>query len=327
MREDKYDFLKFLLIALVCFGHIMQISLSGFDEGEIAFYKLIYTFHVPLFAFLSGYFTNSEKNYTRSFLPLTETIILGSIFWLLLCDKPITIISLICPQYHLWYLMGLIWWRTILHYTTKYISKRTLLIVSLLGSISIAGLPDVWFFSASITMTQFPFFVVGNMCRENKQWLNKLYEKRAFWGAIPFLVVYVIYYYVPDLGHEAHHMPGHGVLWMYVDRITFLLFAFVLGASLLLINSKINHGDWFIRQGRKNMVYYVYHGFMRFGVTYIISLGIFELNILSTIAFTVLTLGVICFISNIRITTSLLAPFFNLYVNLQEKNIKPRQKP
>ena len=64
MRDERFDSLKFVLIILVCWGHLIQIDKNAFSGETIALYKLIYTFHVPLFAFVSGFFTNSNKDYS-----------------------------------------------------------------------------------------------------------------------------------------------------------------------------------------------------------------------------------------------------------------------
>ncbi len=46
LRDERLDSLKFILILLVCFGHVFQINLSNYNEYSLAFYKLIYTIHV-----------------------------------------------------------------------------------------------------------------------------------------------------------------------------------------------------------------------------------------------------------------------------------------
>lgn len=60
MRDERFDTLKFVLIILVCWGHLIQIDKNVFSGETIALFKLIYTFHVPLFAFMSGFFYKSK---------------------------------------------------------------------------------------------------------------------------------------------------------------------------------------------------------------------------------------------------------------------------
>ena len=60
-RLYGYDNIKFILIFLVVLGHLLEIS-SPFPEKEML-YKLIYSCHMPVFIFISGFFAkfNSSK--------------------------------------------------------------------------------------------------------------------------------------------------------------------------------------------------------------------------------------------------------------------------
>lgn len=173
MRDERLDSLKFILILLVCFGHVFQINLSNYNEYSLAFYKLIYTIHVPLFAFLSGYFTNSDKNYRKSFVSLVGIIIWGNILWFICSGEKFTLRSFFTPQYHLWYIMALIWWRSVIYIISKEMDKKMILFLSFVASLAIAGLPNLGLLSIAITITFFPFFVLGNICRDSARFIDK----------------------------------------------------------------------------------------------------------------------------------------------------------
>lgn len=55
MRMQSMDLLKFLAIFLVLWGHAEQYLLSC-DYAERAVYRHIYSFHMPLFMMISGFF-------------------------------------------------------------------------------------------------------------------------------------------------------------------------------------------------------------------------------------------------------------------------------
>ena len=55
-RNYKYDNLKALLIFLVVFGHVLE-SVPG--EYRRIIYLAIYTFHMPMFIYISGYFSKT----------------------------------------------------------------------------------------------------------------------------------------------------------------------------------------------------------------------------------------------------------------------------
>lgn len=58
-REYQYDNLRFLLIALVVLGHLLEIA-GEFPHKELL-YELIYSFHMPAFLFLSGMFARFNR--------------------------------------------------------------------------------------------------------------------------------------------------------------------------------------------------------------------------------------------------------------------------
>lgn len=64
-RIDNIDFLRGIAIFLVIWGHIIQYSsLNSFDFFENTMFKIIYSFHMPLFMLISGYvFTFSFNKY------------------------------------------------------------------------------------------------------------------------------------------------------------------------------------------------------------------------------------------------------------------------
>lgn len=57
-REYQYDNMKFILILLVVFGHLLEYIRGDISEN---IYRIIYTFHMPVFVFISGYFAKFKK--------------------------------------------------------------------------------------------------------------------------------------------------------------------------------------------------------------------------------------------------------------------------
>ena len=58
-REYQYDNLRFLLIALVVLGHLLEVA-STFPHKQVI-YTVIYSFHMPAFLFLSGMFARFDR--------------------------------------------------------------------------------------------------------------------------------------------------------------------------------------------------------------------------------------------------------------------------
>ncbi|MEJ3666138.1 acyltransferase family protein, partial [Staphylococcus aureus] len=62
-RDYFFDNARAILILLVVFGHMLQPYTSG-DKYLSALYLVIYSFHMPTFLFISGYFAkNIDKPY------------------------------------------------------------------------------------------------------------------------------------------------------------------------------------------------------------------------------------------------------------------------
>ena len=59
-RDCSFDFVRGVLIYLVVFGHVIvvsgQITSDAVGIGKDIVFSLIYSFHMPLFVFISGYF-------------------------------------------------------------------------------------------------------------------------------------------------------------------------------------------------------------------------------------------------------------------------------
>ena len=59
-RLYGYDNIKFILIFLVVLGHLLEVS-SPFP-GKDVLYKLIYSCHMPVFIFISGFFAKFHSS-------------------------------------------------------------------------------------------------------------------------------------------------------------------------------------------------------------------------------------------------------------------------
>ena len=76
-RNSYWDNMKGLLIWLVVFAHILYDWANQFMTLQLVV-TAIYAFHMPAFAFISGYFGKSEKS--RSFQSILKFGLLYFIF-------------------------------------------------------------------------------------------------------------------------------------------------------------------------------------------------------------------------------------------------------
>lgn len=179
-RDYAFDFLKGFLIVLVVFGHSLEmISLSGVYE---IIRVQIYAFHMPLFVFISGYFSkNTDKTVSKAFVNLLIPYFILNSLWILLHYSSLSH-NIFIPQYAFWYFFSLFFWRI----SIKSLSEvKGLLLISVIiglyaGLYSQIGVA----FSLSRTLTFFPFFILGFLT--NKKQIEKI---RSINKAVPILLL------------------------------------------------------------------------------------------------------------------------------------------
>ncbi len=175
MRNNRIDNIKAVLIMLVLLGHLYEkVSFPG----SAVQYFFIYSFHMPLFALLSGYCHKPGKSSAIFKTVLYPYIIAQTLSCL---AEPVSLYFIsghwnpIYLRYHtpvwaLWYLFALAIWK-IFTDSLSFIRKSGILIFALTVGISIwAGFSwDIgYFLSASRIIAFYPFFFCG-------VWLKKYY--------------------------------------------------------------------------------------------------------------------------------------------------------
>ena len=161
MREYKFDNLKFIMIFCVIFGHCLELINGNISKN---IYIFIYTFHMPIFAFISGYFAKYNPKRIIKFTYMY--LIWQTIYYLL--DKFIlninTNIQYITPNWLMWYMMAIIAWTMLIKIfdtNSKTIAVLLLLFTFILSII--AGFVDSIGYCLSISriITFFPYFLLG----------------------------------------------------------------------------------------------------------------------------------------------------------------------
>mgnify|MGYP002626350123 CR=1 FL=1 len=207
-RDSYWDTLKFVLIFLVVYGHVLAIDN---EEGSVnrAVFNLIFCFHMPLFVFISGRFSqvNDEKRYKIGILRLAETYIVFQLLHTLrrfIVGKGIFTLShfFVYQEVTMWYLLCLIYWRLIVILTFKYSIKRPIFIGAVIllsfAVCLISGfIPIEGEFSFQRACSFWPFFLMGYYSKsvDVKKILDKrLGYKSAVGGILAiFLLIYLFF--------------------------------------------------------------------------------------------------------------------------------------
>lgn len=191
-REYQWDNLRFLLIFMVVFGHLLEISAS-FAYKEIL-YQIIYSFHMPAFLFLSGMFAKSNRNkfFFGMVFPyiVLQTVYIGFVRAFI---DPETKFQYSTPYWLLWYLFALIVYHALIPiYDTSVFREKVFLCVLSFVLALLAGFDSSigYAWSASRIITFQLWFLLGFYFKCDAQleiFWDKLYLwKKALVGA--FLV-------------------------------------------------------------------------------------------------------------------------------------------
>lgn len=162
-RICLFDNIKFFLIATVVVGHIIDFATAESDVYKSIF-LFIYSFHMPLFIFLSGVF-NKNRNTKKK---VTGFIFLGFALKILLSLSKLLIngkasFSLLSDGGLPWFMFALAAFY-LLSYILRDIDKKTVLIISVLLACFVgydSSIGDYLYLSRIAVF--YPFFIMGEM--------------------------------------------------------------------------------------------------------------------------------------------------------------------
>lgn len=279
VRDNRIDSVKFWLIILVIAGHVSTRHQFSDNPECYAIGKWIYIFHMPLFIFISGYFSRKKNkiDFIASIWKLLEPLILFQVIARLLdyiigLSFSFSFQNILTPWWVLWYLLSLIYWRLLLQIIPDSILRNTKLVLftTLIISLFAGFFPFNRFLSIQRTLSFLPFFFLGFYMRNKNICLpNKYKLLSSFFLILTFLIPIFASDYLGDLKHAD---PYKSVNDMYRR---FIIFAISIPMSLAFINlcpkTKLS-----AKLGRFTLQYYIFHAFIinPFLVTAINKLGL-----------------------------------------------------
>lgn len=268
-REYLFDNLKAVLIILVVFGHVME-RFGLFPKIRC----VIYTFHMPLFIFISGYFskdtTNKENKLVKNLLIpffLFNTIYMLTIescYYTTFKERLINL-NIFRASYLYWYLISLFIWRILTKYIIKFkYSMVILFILSLyIGLINDAGR----FLSISRTTAFFPFFMLGYYT--NKEYIEKIRNMNKKIAIFILIILISITFILANkfinadlfFNAQSYKASGVGIFRGIFVRIYQFIVATVI--SICLINVISSKNNWMSIMGSKTVSIYILSPFVQ----------------------------------------------------------------
>ncbi|WP_071395523.1 acyltransferase family protein [Bacillus tuaregi] len=269
-REYYFDNAKFILIFFVVFGHLLRTFI---EENEVIYslYKVIYTFHMPAFILVSGFFAKSfrKKGYVikvakKLIVPYLVFQTIYSFFYYFLYHKPQITIDPLDPHWSLWFLISLFFWNIMLYGVARFHWKYSLTI-TLMAALFIGFFDSISnYLSLSRTFVFFPLFLLGYYLKK-EHFYHLLNGKLRMAAGVIFLLVLVGFYLFPNLDYE-WLLGSKPYAEMGVDSFTAMFTRLgVYGLSIIMMACFFalvpTKRYFFTNLGRNSLYVYLLHGF------------------------------------------------------------------
>lgn len=234
-RDRYFDSLKFVLITLVVLGHCLEQNIGS--RFSLALYNTIYTFHMPLFIFISGYFCKKYtcgKKAIKSLLVLTESLVIFQFlhkFPVILNGKESIWYVIINPAWTMWYLYSLITWKISIYiYPPRLLNTKYGIVPVLILCIVAGFIPITNALSFQRTMVFMPFFFLGYYCREG--YID--FRKYHFNKRVSFLLLILVLAFMFLVDRELSF-----ILWGEISVFSRIC---IIGPTLFL--DSLGNSDW-----------------------------------------------------------------------------------
>ncbi len=270
VRNYHFDNIKALLIFLVVFGHMIE-PLRNIELFEKTYF-IIYSFHMPLFIFISGYFARANtKGIKKLALLLIKYEVIYSIVFLILFGAGgdgapsgtlfDMIIYALQPIWVLWFLLSLICWRFLLIAYEKHPVAMLVIIGLIIGFNFIPF--DFRVLSIGRTLSFFPYFLLGYLAKKKEFDFHRVLRNHTFTFYLGMIVVifWVLYSgkVVTDLlyGASSFNYFDYSLLELTLFKLNLYLVA--IAASIVVINLVPTRQTRFSDIGPKTLPIYLWH--------------------------------------------------------------------
>jgi fucose 4-O-acetylase-like acetyltransferase len=315
-RDTYFDNLKTILIFLVVLGHFTNLNRSVPLMGAIN--NVIYSFHMPIFIFISGYFSKSIRNqrsteienilypyFVFQFLNLIFTKSTGLGFGSM---------DIFTPTYQNWYLLGLLFWRILIPYYNLFNKKYSLIFTIILSFIigfyeqfnTFLGLYRILYF--------FPLFILGYYCLDLQTFLQKMSKYKYYFICISSLGLIAIFFIslynrnlndMISLAYTPYSNYNHSINIFYLRIIGFTS-SFIISIGLLYMIPKNKYKITYLGENTLNI--FLLHMFFVFPLnSYLVHISSYLILLISLVSSLL-----ICLLFSNKFLNKILIPFTKL---------------
>ena len=311
-----FDNMKAILIFFVVLGHILQSNRIPF------LYQFIYLFHMPLFAFCSGYLAkyNPEKILTDMVYPYVVFQALFLVFDVLYVGGE-EVMSFAIPAWVMWYMFAIIVWSLLLPLIKVTIASKGGMIMTICATLLMGVLAGFdkkigYVLSVSRILYFLPFFVIGFCIKSAMtaedflKFMSKWYVK-CISGLLSLGILVWLYFFHDKVnkrwlyGSYSYASEGYSFkIRMIIYLCTFIISIFVIS---IMPRGKI----FFSYVGQRCIQVYLLHAFViRIIEKSKVLIGLADRKLIFFLA-SVLISTIIVFIFSLDIWGKMLKPLFS----------------
>lgn len=271
-RDAFFDNAKFLAIVLVVCAHTWEPLMHSGSRATHALYILVYSFHMPAFIVISGYFSRSFTMRPAQLKRLVTGIVVPYVVFEVaysLADRwwghdPDRAISVLDPWFLTWFLASLFIWRMT---TPLWRVIRMPVIVALVVGLTVAVSPHLGGeLDLYRTLEFLPFFVLGLMLKPEH--FDLVRSRGARIAAVPLLLIgLAVYYRLSPTFHESlffrrDSMQSFGYSVRHGLALSLLLYGVSLLFCACFLALVPRRKTWFTSLGAGTLYGYLLHGFI-----------------------------------------------------------------
>lgn len=263
-RIQSLDAIKAFAIFLVVLGHMLQKCVLNADDNYL--FKFIYSFHMPLFIFISGFVSYRNDGLKDKYLSSKFIGLLIPYFsWMLV----VILISsfngdidfktkltefLLYPDNGLWFLWVLFWMQSVLFFCFKISKKYHILLLALFyliyfAIIFLSGVDNV--FCVKSFAFLFSFFMLGYLCNKYIIYFKKVI---SIWLLLFPLLLVMSYFWHRTEKIETPKVALNPVLVTYLYKILTGLIGVIVTFGFFSIFNNFN--KMILKVGRNTLPIY-----------------------------------------------------------------------
>lgn len=184
-RKYSYDNIKFMLIFLVVFAHLLEVN--GTFKGKNLLYEMVYSFHMPMFIFLSGFFARYNRQkiaFSFVYTYILMQVLYSAFKYYVLTPETTEPFSMnfTTPYWLLWYLLALIFFYLLIPFFQQSDRRKQAAVLIVLFAVSLLfGFDSTigYYFSLARFFSFLPFFVLGMYVKDRSNEIEAFIKSKS----------------------------------------------------------------------------------------------------------------------------------------------------